>query len=271
MQKRIVSMAVAIKLVAIDCPMSKTLPLFLMSVVAACAQEFAPESIANHVANYTLTGAASFTTLFTPGQSFRLAASGAPLGDAMTYTWSKTTATTATLVETDGTRTNTTALTFTAPLTATFRTTSSATTNAVVGSVAFAAFPQPTAPLVNLATRATLAANQILTPAFVVGGTVPRRVLIRAVGPTLGTAFNVPGAMADPSLTVLRGQTQVGANNDWGGGAQLTAVFTSVGAFALPVSSLDAAVVLTLTPGAYTAQVRGTGAGEVLVEVYFVD
>lgn len=255
--------------------MTKILPLFLMTVVAACAQEFAPESIANHVANSTLTGAAagapSFTSLFTPGQSFRLSASGSPLGEAMTYTWSKTTATTATLVETDGTRTNTTALTFTAPLTATFRTTSSATTSAVAGTVAFAAFPQPAAPLVNLATRATLAANQILTPAFVVGGTVPRRVLIRAVGPTLGTAFNVPGAMADPSLTVLRGQTQVGANNDWGGGAPMAALFTSVGAFALPVSSLDAAVVLTLAPGAYTAQVRGTGAGEVLVEVYFVD
>lgn len=254
----------------------KILRLFLLSVVAACAQEFAPESIANHLANYTLTGAAggaaSFTSLFTPGQSFRLSASGSPLGAAMTYTWSRTTATTATLTEADGTRTNTTALTFTAPLTATFRTTSTATTDALAGTVAFAAFPQPAAPLVNISTRATLAANQILTPGFVVGGTMPRRVLVRAIGPTLGTAFNVPGAMADPSLTVLRGPTQVvGTNNDWGGGAMLTAVFTSVGAFALPVSSLDAAVVLTLAPGAYTAQVRGTGAGEVLVEVYFVD
>jgi hypothetical protein len=51
--------------------------------------------------------------------------------------------------------------------------------------------------------------------------------------------------MADPSLTVLRGQTQIGANNDWGGGAVLTAVFNAVGAFALPVASLDAALVLT--------------------------
>jgi hypothetical protein len=104
-----------------------------------------------------------------------------------------------------------------------------------------------------------------------VGGPVPRRVLIRAVGPTLGTAFGVPGSMADPSLTVFRGQTQIAANNDWGGGAPLIATFASVGAFALPVASLDAAIVLMLAPGNYTAQVRGTGAGEVIVEVYFVD
>ena len=253
----------------------KTIGLFLLSVVAAVAQDLAPDSIANHVANYTVTGAtggaASFTSLFTPGQSFRLSGSGSPLGEQMSYTWTKTTATTVTLVESDNTRTNTTALTFTAPLAATFRTTSSATTTAIVGTVTFAPFPQPGAPLLNISTRVNLPANQVLNPGFVVGGTVSRRVLVRAVGPTLGTAFGVPGSMADPSLVVFRGQTQIATNNDWGGGATLIAAFASVGAFALPVASLDAALLLTLTPGSYTAQVRGTGAGEVIVEVYFVD
>lgn len=42
------------------------------------------------------------------------------------------------------------------------------------------------------------------------------------------------------------------------------------GAFALPAASRDAALVLRLNPGSYTAQVVG-GAGEVLVEVYFID
>lgn len=253
----------------------KLLLLLLASAIAAVAQEPAPDAIANHVANYTLTGSAggtaSFTTLFTPGQSFRLSGTGSPLGEGMTYTWEKTGPSTATLVERLGTRTDTTAVTFTGPLTGTFRTTSSATTAALVGTVVFSAFPQPGAPLVNISTRAALAAGQVLTPGFVVGGTQPRRVLVRAVGPTLGTAFGVPGSMADPSLAVFRGQTQIAANNDWGGGAALTALFASVGAFVLPVASLDAAVVLTLTPGNYTAQVRGTGAGEVIVEVYFVD
>jgi hypothetical protein len=249
----------------------KTIVLFLLSVVTAVAQDLAPDLIANHVANYNVTGAASFTSLFTPAQSFRLSSSGSPLGEPMSYTWTRTTATTVTLVETDNARTNTTALIFTTPLTATFRTTSSATTTAMVGTVTFAAFPQPGAPLLNISTRVVLPANAVLNPGFVVGGTVSRRVLVRAVGPTLGTAFGVPGSMADPSLTVFRGQTQIATNNDWGGGAALIAAFSSVGAFALPVASLDAAVLLTLTPGNYTAQVRGTAAGDVLVEVYFVD
>jgi hypothetical protein len=253
----------------------KILVSFLLTVIASFAQDLAPDSIANHLANYTLTGSAgstaSFTGLFTPSQSFRLSNTGSPLSEPTNYTWTKTGATTATLVETEGGRTNTTALTFTAPLAATFRTTSSATTTALVGTVAFSKVPQPSPPLLNISTRAALAANQVLTPGFVVGGTIPRRVLVRAVGPTLGTAFNVPGSMADPSLTVFRGQTQIATNNDWGGGAALTALFSSVGAFALPVASLDAALVLTLPPGDYTAQVRGTGAGEVIVEVYFVD
>ena len=253
----------------------KYLLLFLLPAFAATAQELAPESIANHVANSTLAGAsgssASFVTLFTPVQSFRLATSGTPVTDAMSYTWTKTGPATATLVETDNTRTMTTALTFTAPLTASFRTTSSTTTTASTGTVVFAPVPQPGPPLLNISTRVNLGAGQVLNPGFVVGGNLPRRVLVRAVGPTLGTAFGVPGSMVDPSLAVFRGQTQIAVNNDWGGGATLAAIFSSVGAFALPVASLDSAVVLTLAPGNYTAQVRGTGAGEVLVEVYFVD
>jgi hypothetical protein len=70
---------------------------------------------------------------------------------------------------------------------------------------------------------------------------------------------------------VFRGATEIAANNDWGGGSALVSAFAQVAAFALPLDSLDAALVLTLAPGSYTAQVRGTGAGEVIVEVYFVD
>ena len=125
-------------------------------------------------------------------------------------------------------------------------------------------------PLVNLAVRATLAAGQTITPAFVVGGSVQRRVLIRAIGPTLA-AFGVTNALATPGFTVFTGAPTVSQSNAaWGGGATLAAVFTSVGAFALPATSRDVASLLTLSPGAYTVQVGG-GAGEVLCEVYFVE
>jgi hypothetical protein len=83
--------------------------------------------------------------------------------------------------------------------------------------------------------------------------------------------FNVPRTMSDPLLTVFKGSTPIAANSDWGGGSALIAAFAAVGAFPLPLSSLDAALLLTLEPGAYTAQVGGTGAGELLVEIYFVD
>lgn len=253
----------------------KSIVLLLALSVATFAQELAPESVTNHLANFAVTGtpgAAPLSILFTPSQSFRLAAAGAPLTEPMEYTWTKTGANTATLVETNSARTHTTALTFTGPLTATFRTTSTAMVSPLLGTVTFSAVPQAGPPLVNISTRAALGAGQVLTAGFVVGGNIPRRVLVRAVGPTLGT-LGVPGAMADPSVTVFRDATPIpnAINNDWGGGAALAGTFASVGAFALPVASLDAAILLTLTPGNYSAQVRGTGAGEVMVEVYFVD
>lgn len=124
------------------------------------------------------------------------------------------------------------------------------------------------APLVNISTRIALASGQVLTPGFVVGGTTSKRVLLRAIGPGL-TAFGVSGAAQSPSLTVFSGQTQIASNSGWGGNSNLSAVFSGVGAFALPAGSNDAALLLTLSPGNYTARV--TGVGEVLLEIYFVD
>jgi hypothetical protein len=133
--------------------------------------------------------------------------------------------------------------------------------------------PPPPAPLMNLSVRANLAAGGTVNPGFVIGGSSARRVLVRAVGPGLA-AFGVTGVMSDPRLTVFSGSLPAGANDDWGGGAELTATFAAVGAFGVPSASKDAAIVLTLQPGAYTIAVRGSGAndgGEVLVEVYFVE
>jgi hypothetical protein len=132
--------------------------------------------------------------------------------------------------------------------------------------------PPPPAPLMNLSTRATLVAGGVLSPGFVIGGTTPRRVLIRAIGPGLAP-FGVTGVMANPTLAVFNGALQIGANDDWSGDVALDATFAAVGAFGLPPASRDAALVVTLPPGAYTATVRGAtaaDAGEVLVEVYFV-
>lgn len=112
-----------------------------------------------------------------------------------------------------------------------------------------------------------------LTVGFVIGGLEAKTVLIRAVGPTLGAApFNVPGVVLDPQLTLFSGQTSIGSNDNWGGTAALTAAFSQVGAFSLPATARDAALVATLLPGNYTVQVSGVGGttGVAIVEVYEV-
>ncbi|MBL9203217.1 MAG: immunoglobulin domain-containing protein [Opitutaceae bacterium] len=125
--------------------------------------------------------------------------------------------------------------------------------------------------LMNLSVRAQVGAGtEAPSLGFVISGTTPKRVMIRAVGPTLG-AFGVADVLADPRLQVFQGNTLVGENDDWGGGAALATAFASVGAFPLADGgSKDAALVATLVPGAYTVLVSGVGntAGATLLEVY---
>jgi uncharacterized protein (DUF1800 family) len=135
--------------------------------------------------------------------------------------------------------------------------------------------------LSNISTRALSGTGaSVLTAGFVIGPGANKQVLIRAVGPTL-SAFGLSGLLADPVLTVYNSANVVVASNDnWatpvGPGAattaQLSAAFSSVGAFAFgtTTTSRDSAVLVTLAPGNYTAQVAGTGTttGIALVEVY---
>ncbi len=127
--------------------------------------------------------------------------------------------------------------------------------------------------LLNVSVLKPIPAGGVLTAGFVLAGTSLKPILIRAVGPSLAAApFNVTGAMADPMIDVYLGQTVIAANDNWGGGAELAAMFARTGAFSLPPASKDAALYLSLPPGAYTAQVTGVGtsAGVVIVEVYEV-
>jgi hypothetical protein len=136
-------------------------------------------------------------------------------------------------------------------------------------STPFANMTGTTPRLVNVSVLKHLGAG--LTVGFVIDGIAAKRVLIRAVGPTIGAApFNVPGAVADPQLTLFSGQTSIATNNNWGGTVELTAAFAQVGAFALPAASSDAALVATLQTGSYTVQVSGVGetTGVAIVEVY---
>ena len=127
--------------------------------------------------------------------------------------------------------------------------------------------------LINLSARGESGSGgDILIAGFVIGGTAAKTVLIRGIGPAL-TPFGVGGALADPKLEIFKGTTKIAENDDWGGNAALSAVFAKVGAFALTGTiSKDSSLLITLPPGAYSAQVGGVAGttGVVLVEIYEV-
>lgn len=145
---------------------------------------------------------------------------------------------------------------------------------AMIGSgvvVNHALLPPPERPpLVNLSMRVTLTQGQTITSGFVIDGNYPRRVLIRAVEPTLAN-FGIRNAHPTPSVTLFNEWgTLLLHNEGWNGAAFLAAASSAVGAFPLSPTSKDAAVMNILAPGIYTVRVGG-GAGEVLVEIYLVE
>lgn len=135
-------------------------------------------------------------------------------------------------------------------------------------------FTSSTPRLVNVSVLKTIGTGSLLTAGFYVGGSTAKTVLIRAIGPTLGQApFNIGSAMADPQLTLFNSsQLAIAANNDWGGDPAIMVTASRVGAFAVPNgASKDSMLLITLSPGSYTAQVSPVGAGgTAIVEVYEV-
>ena len=127
--------------------------------------------------------------------------------------------------------------------------------------------------LINIAGRGTVDASSNLIAGFVVGGTSSMTVLVRALGPTL-SELGVTGVLSNPKVTLYnRSGVAIASSDDWGGTTALSATFARVGAYELPLESKDAAIVLTLSPGPYTAVVSGVNntTGVALVEVYAVE
>jgi uncharacterized delta-60 repeat protein len=130
--------------------------------------------------------------------------------------------------------------------------------------------------LSNLSLRGRVgSADAALIAGFVVTGDSPRWVLIRAIGPGL-LPFGVQSVLTDPKLVLARNGTPVFENDNWSSGSDATlieAAARKVGAFALKSGSLDAALLISLAPGDYTALVTGAngGTGPALIEVYGID
>ena len=125
--------------------------------------------------------------------------------------------------------------------------------------------------LVNISSRGRVTPDDgVLIGGFVVTGNSPKTLLIRGIGPAL-TNFGIAGALADPALTIYQDGKIVATNEGWANSAAITTAAIQTGAFTLPSGSKDAAVLITLNPGAYTAQIKSAknaSSGVALIEIY---
>jgi N-acetylneuraminic acid mutarotase len=132
----------------------------------------------------------------------------------------------------------------------------------------------------NISTRSFVqTGDDVMIGGFIVQGTQPKTVIIRAIGPELGLPpYNLPNPLANPTLALYSGQNLLASNDNWqstiiGGiitANQVSAIRASGHAPTLPSES---AIIATLQPGDYTAIVSGVNntTGVALVEVYDLD
>ena len=114
-----------------------------------------------------------------------------------------------------------------------------------------------------------LTGNDVLIGGFIIGGSQPKTVVVRARGPSL-IPFGVANALSNPTMQLFSGQTVIASNDDFGTAANLAALNAS--GFA-PSNAFESAILATLAPGAYTAVVSGVGGltGVGIIEVFEVD
>lgn len=130
--------------------------------------------------------------------------------------------------------------------------------------------------LLNLSSRGHVGTGEnVLIPGIVIGGGGKLRVLVRAVGPGLvQLGVSASSILNQPKLSVYdRHSNLLASNAGWTAGGlkgDLAGAASLVGAFPLPPSSSDSAMILSLDPGQYTFLASGAdgGTGEALVEVY---
>jgi hypothetical protein len=127
---------------------------------------------------------------------------------------------------------------------------------------------------VNFSNRCQLTAGGTAISGFVVQSGGPRWVLFRAAGSTLGN-FGLTQLVASPSFTLYNAAgTVVGTSTVWSANPYLAAgyesVFSMVGAFPLNAGSDEGVLLVSLNPGAYTAQFSASSAGTILCEAYLL-
>jgi hypothetical protein len=136
----------------------------------------------------------------------------------------------------------------------------------VIGYDLGAAGPTPTpgpTTLGNVSTRLRVeTGDDVLIGGFIVDGTQPKQVIVRAIGPSLPLA----GVLADPILELHQGDAIIATNDNWRTDQETEILASGF----VPATDKESAILTTLDPGSYTAIVRGvnSGMGIGLVEVY---
>ena len=122
---------------------------------------------------------------------------------------------------------------------------------------------------VQISTRMAVGTgDNALIGGFIITGTGTTRALIRAIGPSL-TQFGVPNPLQDPLLELRDGAgSLLGSNDNWRDSQENAIMHTTLA----PTDDNESAILAFLSPGPYTAIVRGTNntTGIALVEVYDV-
>ena len=124
-------------------------------------------------------------------------------------------------------------------------------------------FLAPPSGAVNISTRVLVGIGEnVLIGGFIITGSAPKVVIIRAIGPSLG----IPTALQDPILQLNNSSGGTVTNDDWKATQEQIIRDTTIP----PPDNREAAIVIALDPGNYTAIVSGKGGGTGigLVEVY---
>ncbi len=135
---------------------------------------------------------------------------------------------------------------------------------------------KPTGNLTALSTRCYVGTqDDALFGGFIIGGTGSKRLLIRGIGPSLASQ-GVPDPLINPWLELITpAGTVLARNNEWWANENAVEInqASTVYGSPLPADSLDAALIITLPPGAYSAIVRGAGSstGVGMVEIIDID
>ncbi|HXM28300.1 MAG TPA: DVUA0089 family protein, partial [Chthoniobacterales bacterium] len=130
-------------------------------------------------------------------------------------------------------------------------------------------FPAVPARVQNLSTRGTVSGgDNVLINGFIITGTDPKTVVVRALGPSL-SSFGLSGILADPVLNVYNSSGVLIASND-NSQDDIGAGFMAQNGLAPSNPSESAALLTNLAPGAYTVVVTGKDStpGISLAEVY---